>query len=266
MANRRRPSSPNATPLFEIPSEGKAHVQGTLGPDAFRSRHEAGLDSDMHLVQRLIEAKHKLVPAPDGGLCLEGLACPRCGVATITAKNIPAVRLVPGDYPMRPTGVTCTACRKWVAKPSALFRVFYPGPAERDEVLNRDFKSAAPTRSRWTAARSGGEVAVARESEAAVNRVLGPEHAGEVELCLISAYDETQAAQIAVSGGLPWKVVSVTAKGEPRELGWHGQTPTAVERTKFDQVMDRERKEKLRELELELQVYKSDRMAELGLV
>jgi hypothetical protein len=252
--------------LYEVPDATKPHVVGLLGDKAFMHLWDLALDTQASYLSKLVELKYTLVQG-DGRIRVKGFADPNNGVKTLTSKGgIPAVFIKPSDhYPDVPSRLVSEAS-DWSATPSKVGPLLFPNLKERREVYGKRFRAVMPEPDWYTTARYNDVVAIDRNTERAIERVMPVEHEGTVELCLIRAYDKAQATEIAKSEGLPFAEVNTTPQGEPLALGWHGQKPSVDEVAAHNRVQDRQRAAARVQLDRELRDFEQRRRTELGLI
>jgi predicted RNA-binding Zn-ribbon protein involved in translation (DUF1610 family) len=215
------------------------------------ARWTSNCDTHAHLrPSKHLESKGYRIVEHDGQSWAENFACPKCGVKRITRAGTPSCRITAGRYgsgASSPGRVSCQACGQWAASSGEVVEILYPNQKERLKYLEQNCRNAAPQNERYTAARFGGETALRKVTQEAIDAVLPVdfEPGVEVEIVLIEALDEPMALTIArdISDDA-YVSVPVNAQCEHGVPGWHGQRLTVEEQrhaADIKQAEDRKR-------------------------
>ncbi|UCH28193.1 MAG: hypothetical protein JSV06_07810 [Myxococcales bacterium] len=234
---------------FETVRQGCVRFVPSL--EVLLARWAEGCDHNPHTsAPRILKASGYKLSFVDGQLRVDDFACPSCAAELVAERDKPprpACYAVGGDY--RPDGsnprsIQCEACRA-IMKPSALVEHLHPSKPKRQGFLETHCRGARPQEKRWVVARHEGKAATAEVAEDAIDRVIETAYPPEIELCLVLAIEQPLDA---ASLDLPFLQVPLSARGEVKTLGWHGERPTVNEQARYQawhRVAVRERQQEI---------------------
>jgi hypothetical protein len=256
--------SESEQPKFETVCEGCARF--VPSPEVLLARWAEACDLNPHTTAiHILEAGGYTLRYFDSTLRAVDFACPHCEAELVTERDKPsrpACHTVGGDYrPDRsnPKSIQCEACRAHM-KPSALVEILYPSKPKRLEFLEAHCGGAKPQEKRRVVARHEGKTATAEGAEDAIDRVVESAYPPEIELCLMLTIEQPIDA---ASLDLPYLRVPLSARGEIKTLGWHGEQPTVNEQARYhawhraasrERQQEIERRTRLATVELEREI------------
>jgi predicted RNA-binding Zn-ribbon protein involved in translation (DUF1610 family) len=220
--------------LFEVICAGC--LRAVVSMKVQLARWTANCDTDVHLSpSKHLGSKGYRIVQHDGQDWAENFACPKCGVKRITRAGTPSCQIAGGKYGSgtpSPGRMSCQACGQWAASSGELIELLFTSQKERLKYLEQNCRNAEPQNKRYMVARFGGETALRKSTQEAIDAVLPVdfEPGVEVEIVLIEALDEPMALTIARD--IPddaYVSVPVNAQCEHSAPGWHGQRLTVEE-------------------------------------
>ncbi len=230
----RRKAAPKPKPAL-------GRLEAKFGQKALVNRWERTIDG-ADSIRIIAKGLGHSVGMSAGLLRVEGMRCPGCGIATITAKGVPALYInQPGSLPQDPHRIRCEACG-WNAQASQLLPILFESYAEREKFLATHFLGHKPVTRDFFAAHLDGKEALSDRGHQEANvKVLPAEHDCELDVCVIAALDQDMAAARLSEGDIPWERVNITPQGKIIKTAFEAQERAKKEAQLATEVADFER-------------------------